>query len=115
MSTEIMTAATIAGIMGAAGITSGTATGTNPIPTGAGNTGAQTTRIATADMATAAMATDAATAMTMAAMAAPAITAPAGPMTKQTFLGWPTNVCLEFFVLAEFLSQNRWPLLGNSA
>ena len=34
---------------------------------------------------------------------------------KQTFAGYPTNACLKSFVFAEFLSQNRWPLLGNSA
>ena len=34
---------------------------------------------------------------------------------KQTSLVSPTNVRLDLFVLAEFLSQNRCPLLGNSA
>ena len=34
--------------------------------------------------------------------------------SKQTFVGRPTNVCLDFFVLAEFLSQNRWPPPGQA-
>jgi hypothetical protein len=36
-------------------------------------------------------------------------------MAKQTSLAPPTDVCLDLFVFAEFLSQNRCPLLGNSA
>ena len=35
-------------------------------------------------------------------------------LSKHSLAG-PTNVCLKSFVFAEFLSQNRWPLLGNSA
>jgi len=83
MSMEIMTAATAAGIMGAGGITSGTVTDTNTIPTGAGNTGAPTIPII---MATVGMATDVATVMAMAATVALATMAPAGRTTRSARL-----------------------------
>jgi hypothetical protein len=35
--------------------------------------------------------------------------------TKQAFLGFPTNACLEFFVFAEFSSKTGKATFGNSA
>ena len=37
------------------------------------------------------------------------------PATKQTFLGCPTNVCLDLFVFAEFFPKTGKAILGNSA
>ena len=38
-----------------------------------------------------------------------------GPDAKQTFIGYPTNVCLDSFVFAEFFPKTGKPTFGNSA